>query len=115
MTEIFLTYIVNFLDFTYKLAVIAFVAKQFGYISTPKALESLTSTLGGTGTSTRSPTRGKAEANPLGDAFKGIFEQMAPLLSGAMKNQPKTTMNFSDEPTEENAAPAVEAVAETAN
>jgi hypothetical protein len=108
MAEIFLSYILSFVDFIYKVAVVAFVAKQFGYISGPKVSDLLASASSPTGSAPRGVPRRQAEANPLGDAFKGIFEQMAPLLSGIAKGQPKTPMSFSDEVADE--APATPTV-----
>ena len=110
MAEIFLGYILSFVDFVYKIAVIAFVAQQFGYISAPKLSTSEPQPSTGTETSSRSRRATQTPPNPLGDAFKGIMEQMGPMLSNVLKAQPKTAMNFSDEPTDE---PVVSTESET--
>jgi hypothetical protein len=97
MAEIFFGYIFSLVDFTFKVAVIAFVAKQFGYISGPQILTSVSSSP----RANKKRSAGQAESapqNPFGDVFKGIIEQMAPMLQGGLKPQPqsKTPMSFSD-------------------
>jgi hypothetical protein len=105
MAEIFLSYILSSVDFIFKIAVIAFVAKQFGWISAPKLLESKeTASSTSEAGSTRSPVGKSGAPNPLGDIFANVLQQMAPMLNGSLgpkEGRGKAVMSFSDEQSEE--------------
>jgi len=106
MAEMFFSYISTFLDFVVKVAIVAFVALQFGYINAPKAAQSEDSNSDSKGANNRrgnSNANGNKQEQPLGDLFKGIMSQMAPMLSQINKPPQeggRTALNFSDEPNE---------------
>ena len=104
MAEIFLGYILNFVDFVYKIAVIAFVAKTFGWISGPRLSSSSATPASSQDVGTTRGVQNKsAAANPLGEMFGNVLQQMGPLFQEAMKpkdGKSKPAVNFSDEPEE---------------
>lgn len=123
MAEIFLSYILSSVDFIFKVAVIAFVGKQFGWISTPKLLESkeTVSTSSEAGF-TRSSKNKSTAPNPLGDIFANVLQQMGPMLNPSLapkEGRGKAVMSFSDEqsgdPAEVDASGPVTEVSQTSN
>jgi hypothetical protein len=104
MAEIFLGYILSFLDFIYKVSVVALTAKAFGWISGPQILSSSTTPASGQDVGTARGASGKSAApNPLGDIFSNVLKQMGPVFQEALKpkdSKTKPAVNFSDEPEE---------------
>lgn len=112
MAEIFLGYILSFVDFVYKLAVIAFTAKVFGWISGPQLVSTTAPPASSQDVGTTRSTQSKqAASNPLGEVFGNVLQQMGPLFQEALKpkdGKSKPTVNFSDDAEDTQAAQTVE-------
>lgn len=92
MAEIFLGYVVNFVNFVFQIAVIAFVASEFGYISISKNKKSEDS-------NQKEPRQSRQPENSdqLGDVFKNLMGSLGPALKDVMGKQGRVPLTFSDE------------------
>lgn len=98
MAEIFLGYFLSFLDVIYKVAVVAFVLRQFRDFLGFPVTQTVKNDRSPGDTSQPNPPAGE---NPFGDLIKGVFAQATPMLKEMMAKPvskgPKKSRTFEDD------------------
>lgn len=95
MAEIFLSYVSICVDFTVKVFIIAYVAREFEWISIGRANTAQVSNGAGGAPAPNAPQNVMPDFSQM---LGGLLKQVAPALSQQMKNVERQPVSFSDDP-----------------